>query len=571
MTATVALACTQNEDIGSNIPAPVITDQLAAGLAADLTRIARPSVARIGTNGGFGSGWIYEVRGDTALILTNEHVVAGNRGSSVEVSFDDGKPTVSGRIIDTHRDYDLAVIEACCHSNYHALPLAESGDIEVGADVVAFGFPDRGGVTESLSVSVGIISTYAYSDSRGIWVVQTDAALNPGNSGGPILNGYGRVVGTVSFGVTRSSDGRDLDNLGFGIAPNTIEQFLGGSPSLSTATPTPIPPPTNTPGPSPTPTITPTPTETPTPTNTPTPTLTPTNTPTPTSTATPTPFATSTPYPTETPVPRVARSWAHPGVWGDREAALAVSRQVFMDMCDSDEPLERGAYLDGVGRVQLVSVTVPDGLTTKFATLYSEIPLLGMRPSIGSDSRAAYTHIRAWCIVVPPDIEVGFGGKRAAERPFFTASSGRTLFSWEEGDVDGFLYTYIRARRVESNAVEEETSSETASKVVRREDEAPETERVYIYYLDNLSTTEDVMIDYWIAGQEAKIAENERLLREIQINWLDWMDRVDRGHPVYEVETDDLSRQCERAAILTAELDALEAVEYRQWFDVCEE
>ena len=79
------------------------------------------------------------------------------------------------------------------------------------------------------------------------------------------------------------------------------------------------------------------------------------------------------------------------------------------------------------------------------------------------------------------------------------------------------------------------------------------------------------MKEYWIVAQEAKISENERLLREIWVNWLDWMDRVDRGHPVYEIETDDLSRQCERAEILTAELDALEATDYREWFDVCAE
>ena len=265
MTAIVAPACTDNagtEERQPQQPASreaVQNEPRTAGIAANLTRIARPSVVKIHTSTGAGSGWIYEVRGETARILTNEHVVAGNR-TSVEVIFDDGKPSASAKIVDTYRDYDLAVIEACCHSNYQALPMADPGEIEVGAEVVAFGFPYRAGVTESLSVSVGIISTYAYSETLGIWVVQTDAALNPGNSGGPILNGDGRVVGTVSFGVMRSADGRDLDNLGFGIAPNTIRQFLNNSRALAIATPTAVPTatntpePTNTPGPSSTPT-----------------------------------------------------------------------------------------------------------------------------------------------------------------------------------------------------------------------------------------------------------------------------------------------------------------------------
>ena len=188
---TLGLACTGNGEDTATAPIedppdnPVVKgDALAAGLAADLTRLARPSVVKVNSRTGSGSGWIYEVHGETARILTNDHVVPGIR-SSVEIEFDDGKPSVIGEVIDTHRSYDLAVVEICCHPDYRALPLAVPGDIEVGADVAAFGFPDRRGVTESMSVSVGIISTYDYSDSYGIWIVQTDAAVNPGNSGGP--------------------------------------------------------------------------------------------------------------------------------------------------------------------------------------------------------------------------------------------------------------------------------------------------------------------------------------------------------------------------------------------------
>lgn len=249
-------------------PAPtkqiVAIDQLAAGLAADLTRLARPSVVKIATRDGAGTGWIYDVQGRTAFILTNQHVVSGSP-SRVQVSFDDGKPSVSGTILKTDATLDLAVVEICCHSDYRALQLAADSDIEVGADVVAFGFPDRGGVTDSLSVSVGIISTYDYVEREDRWVVQTDAAVNPGNSGGPILNADGKVVGVVTFGITESRDGRDLDNLGFGVAPITVRSFLGSSAALATPTDTPVPPPTDTPGPSPTPTDTPVPPPTETP------------------------------------------------------------------------------------------------------------------------------------------------------------------------------------------------------------------------------------------------------------------------------------------------------------------
>ena len=99
LTAAMAMACTQNVDeltedaVATQIQQPFNRDSLieplAAGLAANLTKLARPSVVKITTNTGIGSGWIYGVKGDTALILTNEHVVTGNP-SFVEVSFDDG-------------------------------------------------------------------------------------------------------------------------------------------------------------------------------------------------------------------------------------------------------------------------------------------------------------------------------------------------------------------------------------------------------------------------------------------------------------------------------------------------
>ena len=245
-------------------PSAADLTRLSRPSAADLTRLSRPSVVKIATRDGTGTGWIYDVQGRTAFILTNQHVVSGSP-SRVQVSFDDGKPSVSGTILKTDATLDLAVVEICCHSDYRALQLAADSDIEVGADVVAFGFPDRGGVTDSLSVSVGIISTYDYVERENRWVVQTDAAVNPGNSGGPILNADGKVVGVVTFGITESRDGRDLDNLGFGVAPITVRSFLGSSAALATPTDTPVPPHTDTPGTSPTPTDTPVPPPTETP------------------------------------------------------------------------------------------------------------------------------------------------------------------------------------------------------------------------------------------------------------------------------------------------------------------
>ena len=75
---------------------------------------------------------------------------------------------------------------------------------------------------------------------------------------------------------------------------------------------------------------------------------------------------------------------------------------------------------------------------------------------------------------------------------------------------------------------------------------------------------------YWDIAREVKINRNEALLRQIRANWLNWYDRMDKGHPIYDVETDDLSRQCERANTISTELEELGAADYRDWFDVCQ-
>ena len=159
-------------------------------------------------------------------------------------------------------------------------------------------------------MSQGIIS------ARRDGMLQTDAPVNPGNSGGPMLDARGNVIGVVVSRIEESG-GRDISGIGFAIPVNEVildlvlEPTPGPTPTptatpLPTATPTPIPTPTPTPIPTPTPTATPTPK--PTPTLTPTPT--PTSTPTPTPEPAPTPTLTPTPSPTPTPHPVIyCREW----------------------------------------------------------------------------------------------------------------------------------------------------------------------------------------------------------------------------------------------------------------------
>ena len=82
---------------------------------------------------------------------------------------------------------------------------------------------------------------------------------------------------------------------------------------------------------------------------------------------------------------------------------------------------------------------------------------------------------------------------------------------------------------------------------------------------------ESAMTKYWQTKDAIVLAQLESILKGIQLNWLDWYDRVDQGHPIFDIETEDLKHQCDRADTVTAELDSIGATDYREWFDVCDE
>jgi len=172
-----------------------------------------------------GSGFVYDSAGH---IVTNYHVVSG--ASSITVTLYDGskyKATVVGHDASS----DLAVLKIDAPSGkLHPLTLADSSKVQVGDGVVAIGSPF--GLAET--VTSGIVSalnrTISSDNSYSIaGAIQTDAAVNPGNSGGPLLNMQGRVIGVNS--QIESQSGAN-DGVGFAISANTVKsvvsQLLGG-------------------------------------------------------------------------------------------------------------------------------------------------------------------------------------------------------------------------------------------------------------------------------------------------------------------------------------------------------
>lgn len=175
-----------------------------------------------------GTGIVLNEKG---LILTNDHVVAGAQSITIDAS-GSSKTTRTAKIVGEEANQDLALISVNpAGLGLKPLTLASSSSVEVGEGVYAIGTPY--GLEETFTR--GIVSALgreiAAPDGAKISnALQTDAALNPGNSGGPLLNDEGKVIGVNSQIATDAStaDGSQPGNtgVGFAISSNTVAEVV---------------------------------------------------------------------------------------------------------------------------------------------------------------------------------------------------------------------------------------------------------------------------------------------------------------------------------------------------------
>jgi putative serine protease PepD len=205
---------------GTTVSATTITegDQLAPIVAK-----VQPSIVTVLVDGAressLGSGVVLS---DDGLILTNNHVISSNGTVSVRLS--DGR-TVPAKVVAADTTHDLALVQATGLSGLTPVTFGDDDSLAVGDTVLAFGAP----LGLEGTVTSGIVSAKDRSldtgDEKLSGLLQTDAPINEGNSGGALVDTSGRVVG-INVAIATAGDSTGSVGLGFAIPAGTVTSVV---------------------------------------------------------------------------------------------------------------------------------------------------------------------------------------------------------------------------------------------------------------------------------------------------------------------------------------------------------
>lgn len=187
-----------------------VAETLSGGIdSKEIQKLCSPSVVFISTPDGLGSGFVVSSDG---VVVTNRHVIGEWPGGHITVQLQDGRRCRVVRVkhLDSYTELDLAILYCDMPQGVPALSIGTSTP-DVGADVVAIGHPSdlRWVITK------GIVSRIHDAD-----YLQIDAAVNGGNSGGPLIDETGRVVGVITWKM------RGMENTNFAIRPERLTYVL---------------------------------------------------------------------------------------------------------------------------------------------------------------------------------------------------------------------------------------------------------------------------------------------------------------------------------------------------------
>ncbi len=231
--ATSAPATTSTATSAATTAAATPTTPATPTEAADLSweeivTLLTPSVVMIRgdfpatavSSAGAGSGTGIVMTND-GYILTNAHVVDG--AAAITVAASGSNKERPARVVGISSCDDLAVIKVDDTSGLKPATFGKSGDQKVGEDVAVLGYPLGSSIGTDLSITRGIISKLDLALEPYQSLIQTDAAINHGNSGGPMVNRKGQVIGINTLSVAGTSLGT---NIGFAISSDLAQQII---------------------------------------------------------------------------------------------------------------------------------------------------------------------------------------------------------------------------------------------------------------------------------------------------------------------------------------------------------
>jgi S1-C subfamily serine protease len=236
VTITPATRQITQQDINAAVLHTLETSTLPSP-AAKAYEVIRPSVVRVrglgpdkkggeDTEKSVGSGVVIV---DKGIILTNLHVVVGAK--RVQVVFADGLES-DATIIGARPEHDLAVLQAqTIPDDLFAATMRSTADLALGDQVIAVGFPFGIGPSVTAGVVSGLRREFRSPEGKRVLtnLIQFDAAVNPGSSGGPLVTASGEVVGIVT-GILNPTDQRFFVGIGFAVPIENAAAAVGVPP-----------------------------------------------------------------------------------------------------------------------------------------------------------------------------------------------------------------------------------------------------------------------------------------------------------------------------------------------------
>ncbi|AVI94585.1 putative Serine protease Do-like [Oenococcus oeni] len=168
-----------------------------------------------------GTGLIYETDGNYSYIVTNNHVIKG--ANEIEIIMANGTK-VKAKLIGKNATKDIAVLRISSANVTTTGTFVNSSKVQAGQQVLAIGSPLGSDYASSLTSGIVSATNRQIDDSPiKLSAIQTDVALNPGNSGGPLINMAGEVIGINSMKISSTEDGsEDVEGMSFSIPSNTV-------------------------------------------------------------------------------------------------------------------------------------------------------------------------------------------------------------------------------------------------------------------------------------------------------------------------------------------------------------